>query len=99
MASALRVLTRMTVGRAVAASDLATREADPQVAPLATGSQALLAALDGLGELCDVDLIEMGAFGHRSVLSSHADSSPIEHRSVVEPSSQQEGALGRSTPS
>ena len=41
----------VTVGRVVAATDLAALEADPQMEPGIAGLQAFLAALDGLGEL------------------------------------------------
>src|SRR6185312_11179697 len=40
-------------------------EADAQVDPAAAFGEALLAAVDGLGELGDVDVIEMGA-GHQA---------------------------------
>src|SRR3989441_13130787 len=52
---------RMTVGRVVAAADVTAGEADPQVQPLAAVAQALLAAVDGRGQLAKCDLVEMGA--------------------------------------
>ena len=61
MAAALRVRARVTVGRTVAAADFPALQADPQVQPLTAGGQALFAALNGLGKLGDVDVIEMGA--------------------------------------
>ena len=49
------------VGRVVTAPHVTALEADPQVQPLAAGGEALLAAVDGLGQLGDVDVVEMGA--------------------------------------
>ena len=45
------VAAGVAVGRVIAAADLAALQADPQVQPLAAGGQALLAALDRLGQL------------------------------------------------
>ena len=41
----------VAVGRVVAAADLAALEADPQMEPQVAGREAVLAAVDGLGEL------------------------------------------------
>src|SRR5436189_5300900 len=49
----------VAVRRAVAASDLAALEADPQVNPAIARLQAVLAAVDRLGELGDQDVVEM----------------------------------------
>jgi hypothetical protein len=42
---------RVAVGGVVAAADVATGEADPEVQPLAAFEQALLATVDGRREL------------------------------------------------
>src|SRR3954451_11108553 len=64
-----RVRGRVTVGRAVAAADVAALEADPQVDPLAAAGEAVLASVDGLGQLEDFHVVEMGAvLGHRGSL-------------------------------
>jgi hypothetical protein len=55
----------VTVGRVVAAADVPALEADPQVQPRLALRQALFAAVDGLGQLRDLDVIEMGAGWHR----------------------------------
>jgi len=51
----------MAVGGVVAAPHLPALEADAQVQPSVAGGQALLAALDGLGQLRDPNVVEMGA--------------------------------------
>lgn len=61
MRRGLRVCRCMSVGRVVAAAHMAATEADPQVEPLAAGSKAILAAVDGGGQLEDRDLIQMAA--------------------------------------
>ena len=60
MAAALGVRARVMVGRAVASPHLPALQTDPQMQPLTTAGQAVLAALDGFGELGDPDVIEMG---------------------------------------
>ena len=64
MSALLRVRRGVAVGRVVAAADLAATQADPEMKPWVADLQALLAALHGLGELGDLDLIEVGAGGH-----------------------------------
>lgn len=64
MAAAACVSAGVTVGRVVAAADLAALQADAQMQPLASGGQALLAALDRLGQSGDPDVIEMSAGRH-----------------------------------
>src|SRR3954470_23196072 len=61
MAVGARVLAGMAARRAVAAADVAALQADPQVDPLAAARQAVLAAVDGLGQLEDLHVVEMGA--------------------------------------
>src|SRR4029450_5529552 len=61
---AARVRARVRSGGAVAAADVAALQADPQVQPLAAAGEAVLAAVDGLGQLGDVDGVEGGA-GHQ----------------------------------
>ena len=56
-------------GRVVAAADVAALEADAQVQPAAAGGQAVLAAGDGLGQLEDLDVVEVRAVGMASGLS------------------------------
>src|SRR3954452_7174534 len=58
------------VGRVVAAADVPARQADAQVQPLAAGGEALLAAVDGLRELGDRDLVEVGAVLHAAFFRS-----------------------------
>src|SRR5215207_1102971 len=53
----VRVGGGMAVGRVVAAPDLSALEADPQMQPRVAHGQTLLTALDGLGQLLDLDLI------------------------------------------
>ena len=64
VAAASSVGARVAVGRVVTTADLAALEADSQVQPRVSRGQAILAARDGLGELGDVDVIEMGAGSH-----------------------------------
>jgi len=63
-AAAARVSAGVTVGRVVATADLSALQADAQMQPLASGGQALLAALDRLGQPGDPDVIEMDARSH-----------------------------------
>src|SRR5215208_927567 len=60
-----RVPARVPVRRGVAAPDLPAARAHPQVHPAAADREALLAAVDRLGEGRDADLIEVRAVGHR----------------------------------
>ena len=53
------VCRRVAVWRVVAAPDMATRKADAKVKPLPAGPKAVLAAVDGLGQLRHSDLIEV----------------------------------------
>jgi hypothetical protein len=48
-------------GRVVAAANVTAREADPQVQPLAAGTETIFAAVNGAGQLADGYLIEMRA--------------------------------------
>ena len=64
VAAAARVSAGVTVGRVVATADLSALQADAQMQPLASGGQALLAALDRLGQPGDPDVIEMDARSH-----------------------------------
>ena len=66
MTGLLRVRRGMPVRRAVATADLAAFEADPQVEPGIAGLEAFLAAVDRLGQLGHVDVVEVGAGGHES---------------------------------
>src|SRR3954470_13363865 len=66
MAVGARVLAGVATRRAVAAADAAALQADPQVDPLAAARQAVLAAVDGVGQLEELHVVEMGArLGHR----------------------------------
>ena len=69
VAAALSVGAGVTVGRVVTTSDLAALQADAQMQPGVARGQAVLAALNGLGELGDVNVIEMGAGGDWSLFS------------------------------
>jgi len=60
----------VAIGRVVAAADVAALQADAQVQPGVTRQQAVLAAIDGLGQLCDQDVVEVGASGHLGYLRS-----------------------------
>ena len=51
----------VSVGRVVAAADVTAGETDPKVQPLAAGTEAVFAALDGRGQLADRDLVEVRA--------------------------------------
>src|SRR3954449_9494066 len=55
----------VAVGGAVAAADVAALEADAQMDPPRAHAQAVLAAVDGLGQFGDLDVVEVGADGHR----------------------------------
>lgn len=58
------VRCRVLVRRVIATPNMATAEADPQMQPYSARPQAVLAARDSLGKLCDLDLVEMGTRGH-----------------------------------
>ena len=47
------------VRRGVAAAHLPARQADPEVAPRVTGGEALRAALDVIGQLGELDAVEV----------------------------------------
>src|SRR5438045_3680173 len=53
------VRRRVPIGRAVAAAHFSAGETDPQMQPLAAGSEAVLAAVDRIGQLPQLDLIEV----------------------------------------
>src|SRR5262245_45628442 len=62
------VLARVPVGRRVAAADLSTRHAHPEVYPAATGAEAFRAPL-GAGRFDGADLIEVRACcAHASII-------------------------------
>jgi ribosomal protein S18 acetylase RimI-like enzyme len=82
MAVAVRVLAGVAVGRVIAAAGLPALEADAQVQPLAAGGEAFRASLDRLGQLGDLDVIEVRAGGHRQPPFYHL-ASMSEH--VVRP--------------
>jgi hypothetical protein len=54
----------MAVGGVVATPDLAALQADAQMQPRVSCGEALLAALNRLGQLRDLDVIEVSASGH-----------------------------------
>jgi len=64
VAAAASVSAGVTVGRVVATADFSALQADAQMQPLASGGQALLAALNRLGQPGDPDVIEMSARSH-----------------------------------
>ena len=70
MLARLGVCGGVLVRRVVAAADVPAREADAQVQPLAAAGEAVHAAVDGLGELGDRDLVEVRAAGHVAFLFS-----------------------------
>jgi hypothetical protein len=51
----------VAVGRLVAAADVPAFRADPQVEPRAAGDKAVLAAVDGLRELAELDVVVVTA--------------------------------------
>lgn len=71
MASRVRVRGGVAVGRLIAAPDVPALEADPQVKPLLARGQAVLAAIDPLGKLGDLDVVAVFAEDHASKGSSH----------------------------
>src|SRR3954454_18090163 len=84
--AALRVRGRMAVRRAGAAADVAALEADAQVDPLATAREAVLAAVDGVGQLEDLYVVEVAAgLGHRGLLYGWVNGR--DTRNVVRPGS------------
>src|SRR5690242_16711813 len=64
MALRLRVSARVTIWRVIAAADLSTLETDSEVEPRIPNLQTLLAPLDRVGKLRDLDLVEMSTGGH-----------------------------------
>jgi hypothetical protein len=64
MPAAMRVRAGMAIGRVIAAADLAALQADAQMQPRFAAGQAVLAALDRLGQLHEANAVEMGARGH-----------------------------------
>ena len=52
------------VGRVIAAADVAADQADPQMKPHAAFPQAVLSAVDPLGQLEDLYLVKMSACRH-----------------------------------
>src|SRR3954452_18756775 len=63
---------REAAERVVAAADVAAGLAHPQVDPAPTGREALLAPLDGLGQLEDLYGVEVGAGGHASMVATRS---------------------------
>ena len=53
----------VSIRRAITAADLTALEADPQVKPWISALQALLTAVDCLGELGHLDVVEVIADG------------------------------------
>jgi len=51
----------MAVRRLVAAADVSTAEADAQVQPLAADAESVLTAVDCVGKLAEVHLVEVSA--------------------------------------
>ena len=85
------VAAGVAVGRVVAAADVAALQADAQVQPHAALAQAVLAAVDGLGELGDVDGVQMGADGFpvAHVLSiANSSSGPVAAPGKPDPAVQ-----------
>ena len=54
---------RMLVRRVIAAADLAALEADAQVQPLVAGGEAVLTTEHRLGQLGDLDVVQVRAGG------------------------------------
>src|SRR5829696_8798217 len=55
---------RVAAGRVVAAADVPARLAHPQVDPAAAGREALLTAGDAVGDVEELDRVEVRAGGH-----------------------------------
>src|SRR4051794_10484959 len=55
---------RVAIGRGVAAADVPALQADAQVHPAAARGEAVLAAVHGVGQLAQEDVVEVGAGGH-----------------------------------
>src|SRR5262249_16216057 len=68
MLAALRVRRGVTTGRIIATTDVAALQADPQVEPLAAGRKTVLATVDLLGQLGDVNMVEVRARCHASLI-------------------------------
>ena len=60
----------VTVGRVVAAADVAALEADPEVEPAPPHGEAVLATVHLLGQLHDVDVVEVGARAGHDLIST-----------------------------
>jgi hypothetical protein len=60
----IRVPRGMAVRRVVAATDVPALQADAQVKPAIAGREALLATIDGLGELEELDVSAVAAENH-----------------------------------
>jgi integrase len=70
MAGSVSVGGRVPVGRVVATADVATFQADPQVQPRRADGETLRAPVNLLGQLRDVDVVQMGArAGHAVTLA------------------------------
>ena len=70
MAGSVSVGGRVPVGRVVTTADVATFQADPEVQPRRTHGETLPAPVNPLGQLRDVDVVEMGArAGHAVTLA------------------------------
>ena len=59
MTAALGVPRRVLVRRGVAAAHVAACQADPEMAPGVAGGEALGAAIDLIGQLGQLDAVEM----------------------------------------
>src|SRR4051812_6798893 len=86
VAVARRVRGRVLAGGVVAAADVAALEADARVEPRPAGREAVLAALDGLGQLEDLHGVEMGAGRHAALLQGWVNGR--DTRNVVRPGSE-----------
>jgi hypothetical protein len=61
---------RMTVGRVVAAADVPALEADAEVKPGRTDGEAVHASIHLLGQLRNVDAVEVGARVRHGVIKA-----------------------------
>lgn len=64
MAGFLCVPTGVTIGRAIAAADLAALQADAQMQPATASGKTILATINRDRQPRDSDMIEMRARGH-----------------------------------
>ena len=67
MAALVVVGSGVAAGRVVTAADVPAAEADPQMQPDAALAKALLTAVHALGQLYDIDLVQVGANCHDGV--------------------------------